>query len=131
MRYSDNDRLHLIVEYGERLLALNDEVDLSVESLNHDYRLQWMVTTPLYNIGEHAYGLSAEFVSEHADVPWQTIAALRHRLVHHYEGTNWTLVALIIKEELAPLVSAARSILDEQDNSNENRTNKMKDSNNE
>ncbi len=52
MKYSDNDRLKLIVQYGERLLTLKDEIDLSAEQLNQDYRLQWLVTTPLYNIGE-------------------------------------------------------------------------------
>ena len=113
MRYTDADRLQLIVRYGERLLALKDELDLSAESLNADYRLQWLITTPLYNIGEQAYGLSETFVEEHADVPWQMIAAFRHRLVHDYEGTNWTLVASILDEEIAPLVDEAKRILDD------------------
>ena len=113
MRYSDIDRLRLIVQYGERLLALKDELDLSAERLNQDYRLQWLITTPLYNIGEHAYGLSDDLINKYADVPWKMIAAFRHRLVHDYEGTNWTLVASILEEEIGPLVNAAKGILND------------------
>ena len=54
------------------------------EALLTDYALQWLVTTPLYNIGEHVYNLSDEFKEVHSDIPWGMIAGLRHRLVHDY-----------------------------------------------
>lgn len=113
MKKNDDDRLALIVLYGSQLLDVAKETDLSADQLNSDYRLQWLVTTPLYNIGEQAYGLSNEFVEEHGDVPWRMIADFRHRLVHNYEGTNWNLVAAVIEREIEPLVESARKILEE------------------
>ena len=47
--------------------------------------LQWTVTTPLYNIGEHAYYHSNEFKEKYPEVPWAKISGLRHRLVHNDE----------------------------------------------
>jgi len=54
----------------------------------------------LYNIGEHTANLTAEFKQEHNTIPWVKIAGLRHRLVHHYEDTNWTVICAIIYDVL-------------------------------
>lgn len=59
-----------------------------------------MVTTPLYNIGGQVYALSDEFKARHPEVPWSGISGLRHRLVHDYEGTNWSLVTSIVFDEV-------------------------------
>ena len=65
-----------------------------------EYALQWLVTTPLYNIGEHAYYISKEYKAEHSDIPWGMISGLRHRLVHDYDGTNWSIISDVVFEEL-------------------------------
>lgn len=62
--------------------------------------IRWTITTPLYNVGEHAYNLSDEFKSAYPEVPWAKISGLRHRLVHDYENTNWSLICTIIYEVL-------------------------------
>ena len=38
--------------------------------------------------------------NEHSTIPWIKIAGLRHRLVHHYEDTNWTVICAIIYDFL-------------------------------
>ena len=53
MRYSDEQRLQKILENAERLISYLTEHQNSREDLLNDYALQWLVTTPLYNIGEH------------------------------------------------------------------------------
>ena len=58
--------------------------------------LRWTITTPLYNIGEHAYNLTDEFKEAHTGIPWAKISGLRHRLVHDYENTNWTLICAVL-----------------------------------
>lgn len=65
-----------------------------------DETVQWTLTTPLYNIGEHAYYLSDEFRNEHSDIPWGKISGLRHRLVHDYEDTNWSIICDIVFDVL-------------------------------
>ena len=71
------------------------------KDLLNKYSLQWLVTTPLYNIGEHVYYLSDEFKDAHPKIQWAMIAGLRHRLVHDYDGTNWNIIADVVFDELA------------------------------
>lgn len=71
----------------------------------------WLVTTPLYNIREHAYFLSNEYKEAHSNVPWTMISGLRHRLVHDYDGTNWNIIADVIFEELPALLAQLEELL--------------------
>ena len=68
--------------------------------VNDNETVHWTLTTPLYNIGEHAYYLSDEYRKKHSDIPWAKISGLRHRLVHDYEDTNWSIICDIIFEVL-------------------------------
>ena len=98
---------------GHALLRVVHEDGITADSLSHDYRQQWLVTSPLFNMGEHANCLSPEFLDAHPDQPWSSIAVLRHRLVHHYEGTNWSLIADVISNELDSFVAEVDRILAE------------------
>lgn len=76
-----------------------------------EYSLQWLVTTPLYNIGEHAYSLSKEYKTEHSNIPWAMISGLRHRLVHDYDGTNWSIIADVVFDELPMLITEMEKLV--------------------
>ena len=41
-----------------KLLGYIRENHISEEQILSDYAVQWTITTPLYNIGEHTYNLS-------------------------------------------------------------------------
>lgn len=58
------------------------------------------MTTPLYNIDEQVYCISAEFKASHTEVPWNAIAGMRHRLVYDYKGINWKYYAQAILVEV-------------------------------
>ena len=77
-----------------------EKEQITPERIFEEEAVQWAVTTPLYNIGEHVANLSDEYKSSHAEIPWVKIAGLRHRLVHHYEDTNWTVICAIIYDIL-------------------------------
>lgn len=81
------------------------------ENLLNDYTLQWLVTTPLYNIGEQVYSLSDEYKTIHNDIPWSMISGLRHRLVHDYDGTNWSIIADVVFDELPILLKQLESLV--------------------
>lgn len=100
MKYSDEQRIKKIYENAVQLHEYIVSNNIEKRDLLTNIPLQWLVTTPLYNIGEHVYSLSVEYKQAHSDVPWAMIAGLRHRLVHDYEGTNWTIIAKVIFEEL-------------------------------
>ena len=100
MKYSDQQRVEKIRETVEKLLDYVNTEKITPDVIFEREPVQWAVTTPLYNIGEHAANLSDEFRAAHSNIPWVKIAGLRHRLVHHYEDTNWTVICTIIFDVL-------------------------------
>lgn len=111
MKYSDKQRIQKICEYAEKLLAYINENDITKEKLLNDYALQWLVTTPLYNIGEQVYALSDEYKATHSDIPWSMISGLRHRLVHDYDGTNWNIITDVVFDELPILLKQLKMLI--------------------
>lgn len=106
MKYSDKQRIKKIYENAVKLHEYITENEIQKEKLLEDVPLQWLVTTPLYNIGEHVYNLSDEYKQTHSEIPWLMISGLRHRLVHDYDGTNWNIIADVVLEELPVLIVA-------------------------
>lgn len=60
MKYSDEQRIKKIYENAVKLHEYIVSNRVKKEDLLKDVPLQWLVTTPLYNIGEHVYNLSSE-----------------------------------------------------------------------
>lgn len=110
---TDLYRLERISSIGHQLLRVMAEEGITRETVADNLKLQWMVTTPLFNIGEQVNCLTAEFVETHPDQPWSSIAGLRHRLVHNYEGTNWSMIGAVLDEEIAPFIACVDEILAE------------------
>ena len=111
MKYSDQQRINKIYEYANRLNQYVKDNNITREALLTDFSLQWLVTTPLYNIGEHAYNLSVEYRAEHDDVSWSMILGLRHRLIHDYDGTNWEMIAEVVFDDIPALLAQLEPIV--------------------
>lgn len=111
MKYSDKQRVQKIYEYAEKLLTHINENGITKEILLNDYAMQWLVTTPLYNIGEQVYALSDEYKDTNSNIPWSMISGLRHRLVHNYDGTNWNIIAEVVFEELPVLLEQLKELI--------------------
>ena len=111
MNYTDEQRIQKIYEKAVQLNTYLTQNNVAEEQLLSEYSLQWLVTTPLYNIGEHAYYLSDEFKSQHNEIEWNMIAGLRHRLVHDYEGTNWKIIAKVVLEEIPVLINQLKELM--------------------
>ena len=73
--------------------------------------MQWLVTTPLYNIGEHVSNLSDKYKEALNEIQWAMIAGLRHRLVHDYDGTNWNIIVNVVFEELPDLIGQLEKLI--------------------
>lgn len=54
--------------------------------------------------------LTPEFKAEHNASPWVKIAGLRHRLVHHYKDTNWTVICAIIYDILPKFLEELKQL---------------------
>ena len=95
MKRSDKERLKKIVATWESLKA----------------EMHKRGITPLYNIGEQVYQLSPEFKASYPEQPWNMVAGLRHRLVHDYDGINWSIIVEVLFEDMEPFVTAVNAIL--------------------
>ncbi|MBQ3350710.1 MAG: DUF86 domain-containing protein [Thermoguttaceae bacterium] len=111
MKYTDYQRLQKIYDNISKLQEYISQQNVTKEDLLNDYALQWLVTTPLYNIGEHVYNISDAYKNSHPEIQWSMIAGLRHRLVHDYEGTNWNIIALVVFDELPVLENQIKKLL--------------------
>lgn len=111
MKYSDEQRIRKIYENAVNLHDIIVQKDIKKEELLTEIALQWMVTTPLYNMGEHAYHLSEEYKNSYNEISWLMIAGLRHRLVHDYDGINWNMIANVVYEELPILIEQLKKLL--------------------
>ena len=100
MKYTDEQRLEKIIYYTEKLIDYVKDSNITKEMIDEDETIRWTLTTPLYNIGEHTYNLSDEFRNDHTEIPWAKISGLRHRLVHDYEDTNWSIISDIVFDTL-------------------------------
>ena len=54
MKYSDQQRIEKMRETTEKLLRYVEKENITPERIFAEEAVQWTVTTPLYNIGEHA-----------------------------------------------------------------------------
>ena len=104
MLKSDRERLKKMVFLWERLTAQIDGHQITKESL-------MTVTTPLYNIGEQVYRISSDFKAAHPELPWAVVSGLRHRLVHDYEGINWSVIVEVVFDEMEPFISAVKTLI--------------------
>ena len=112
MKYSDQQRIRRIYDNAVKLQEYIEVNQIKKEDLLKEITLQWLVTTPLYNIGEHVYNLSKSYKESHGDIQWAMIAGVRHRLVHDYDGTNWNIIADVVFDELPILISQLKELLD-------------------
>ena len=113
MKQTDKQRLEKIIEYADKLENYITMEGIDRNRLMEDYTAQWTVTTPIYNIGEHVYNLSDELKAVNDTIPWSMISGLRHRLVHDYEGTNWSIIVEVIFDDLPPFIDAVKKIYEE------------------
>ena len=70
MKYSEQQRIAKMRETVEKLLRYVSEEGITPDRIFAEETIQWTVTTPLYNIGEHAANLTENFKSQHPDIPW-------------------------------------------------------------
>ena len=112
MRYSDLQRVEKICVTTRKLLDYLKENGITQTRIMAEEPLRWTITTPLYNIGEQAYQISDDFKVRHSDIPWSKIAGLRHRLVHDYDNTNWSLICTVLFEVLPGFLLQIEAIRD-------------------
>jgi uncharacterized protein with HEPN domain len=62
-------------------------------------------------VGEAARHVSLQTKAAHPEIRWREIAGMRDRLIHGYADVRIDLVWLVVREHLAPLISAIEPLL--------------------
>jgi uncharacterized protein with HEPN domain len=84
-----------------------------LSDLNKDRMLLFALVRAIEIIGEAASKLSPEARAAMPSVPWTSVVAMRHRLVHAYFDIDPTIVWKTATEEIPPLLSLLRAALKE------------------
>jgi uncharacterized protein with HEPN domain len=113
MKMSDRQRIMKILQLGKSLLQYVSREQITREVIQNNTTVQWTITTPLYNIGEHTNHISKELQAEHPEIPWRQVAGLRHRLVHDYEDTDWNIISESIFRGLPSYLEQLTALLAE------------------
>ena len=111
MKTSDTERIKKIISTWESLKFQIENRSITKEMLLTDEFSQWAVTTPLYNIGEQVYKLSSEFKLEHPEIIWNIVSGLRHRLVHDYDGVNWSVIVEVVFGEMDQFIDSVKKLI--------------------
>jgi len=92
-----------MAEAARKILRFKEGMDRS--AFLADEKTQSAITHQLLIIGEAAKGLSPAFTAAHPEIPWQAMARMRDRLIHHYRGTNLGEVWKAADEDIPALLS--------------------------
>ena len=112
MKKTDRERIKKIIGTWDALQKQLELHHITREQLLTDEFSQWAVTTPLYNICEQVYQISAEFKQRFPDIPWNMVSGLRHRLVHDYEGINWSIIVSVVFDEMNDFIDAVQALIE-------------------
>lgn len=87
--------------------ALQFVEGLDLEQFRADSKTLAAVILQLLILGEASKRLSADFCSDHPELPWSEIGRMRDKLIHHYRRTDpdqvWATVAKDLPEVLRVL----------------------------
>lgn len=109
MQKSDFEFLNHIFKECE--FILKNTQDLSIESFYEDEILKRAITRSLEIIGEATKRKNDEFRAKYKDIPWQSMAKMRDKLIHHYAGVDYEVVWTTSINKIPELKSKVEAIL--------------------
>ena len=109
MRHDDAICLRHMLDAAEQ--ALGFSAGASRQNLDANPMLSFAVVRALEIIGEAAGKVTAETRAAYPELPWQSMTAMRNRIIHAYFDVDLDRVWDTITEDLPPLVARLRPIL--------------------
>jgi len=86
---------------------------MSASAFVSDKKTVNAVVRSLEVIGEAAGKIPVDIRRRYSDVPWDEIIRMRNRLIHEYFGVDLDMVWQTILDDLAPLETAIKTMLNE------------------
>jgi uncharacterized protein with HEPN domain len=81
------------------------------EEFYADETLKRAVSRALEIIGEASIKLNEEFKIKHPEIQWVNLRGMRNRLIHDYEGTDYTIVWSTIQDDIPELYFQVTELL--------------------
>jgi uncharacterized protein with HEPN domain len=76
-----------------------------------DDNLRIAIAHLVQTVGEAARRVSPAFQQAHPEIPWKTIIAMRHKVVHDYLEINFDIVWRVATVNLPPLVAELEKLV--------------------
>ena len=111
MSKSDVEFLRHIKKECEYLLKYSE--DLLEEDFYKDETLQRAFTRCLEIIGEASKRVDANFRNKYSIIPWKEMAGMRDKIIHYYEGVDYSIVWITITNKIPELHFQIEQIINE------------------
>ena len=109
---TDMERLDKICEIASRLLQYIERDNITKDELLNQQPIQWMISTPMYNIADEVSLISDEFKAQYPYICWDKFAGLRHRMLHNYYEMNWDIIGTMVYHVLPTFYDNTSDLLD-------------------
>ena len=106
---SSIDALRDILDAAEKAQRFTAGMDLP--AFRADDQTVFAVTRALEIIGEATKQVPLAVRQRYPHVPWQAMAGMRDKLIHHYPRVNVVLLWKTVQEDLPALIAAMTAIL--------------------
>lgn len=111
MENKDREILLKILKHAEHAIEYSSRYS-SRQKFEEDDMCVEATVFNLMQIGELAKAsLSDEVKDSITSIPWKQIYGLRNRIVHGYEGVNFSIVWDTLKEDLPELIKEIKNVL--------------------
>lgn len=108
------DRIRVLHMVEAAQTARRFVADRQCSDLDSDQMLLFALVRAIEIIGEAASRITVETRTANPAVPWQSIVAMRNRLIHVYFDIDRNIVWKTVTEELPPLLSLLGPIVQEE-----------------
>lgn len=109
MQKSELEFLNHIIKECD--FIIKNTKDISLGSFYDDEVLKRAVIRSLEIIGEATKRISDDFRNKYNKVPWQSMAKMRDKLIHHYTGVDYEVVWITCINKIPELKSKIEDIL--------------------
>ena len=96
------DAINKIEEFSE---------NISKDDFDSDDLRQSAIIRQVEILGEASKNLPIEFTKKYSKTPWQEMARMRDKLIHHYFGVDTDIVWKVLKDDLPALRKQIQEII--------------------
>ena len=107
---------HYLDDLKEYIGRVKETVsDLSEEEFSKNTLVQDALLKRIEVIGEIVKRIPDAYKAKYPQIPWKEIAGVRDKIVHDYDGLDWSMVWLIATQDILELEETVNKMLEEKE----------------